>query len=49
MNNLKLWTVLGVQATNMMALGVRHDDREEAVLMELYGLGNDYLTRKEQR
>ncbi len=49
MNNLKLWTVFGVQATNIMALGVRNDEREEAVLVELYGIGNDYLTSKEKR
>jgi hypothetical protein len=46
MNNLKLWTMFGIQATNIMALGVRNDEREEAVLMDLYGLGSDYLARK---
>eukprot|EP00984_Skeletonema_dohrnii_P009306 scaffold3549_cov110-Skeletonema_dohrnii-CCMP3373.AAC.8 len=46
MNNLKLWTMFGIQATNIMALGVRNDEREDAVLMELYGLGSDYLARK---
>lgn len=33
----------------MMALGVRNDEREDAVLMELYGLGRDYLERKESK
>lgn len=45
MNNLKLWTIFGVQATNMMALGVRNDEREDTVLMELYGLPHDYLAK----
>jgi len=49
MSNLKLWTIFGVHATNMMALGVRNDEREDAVLMELYGLGSDYLARKEKK
>jgi hypothetical protein len=48
-NNLKLWTIFGVQATNMMALGVRNDEREDAVLMELYGLGSEYLAKKQKK
>lgn len=49
MNNLRLWTIFGVQATNLMLLGVRNDEREDTVLMELYALGSDYLASKEKK